>query len=143
MELWIARDKDGSLWLHGGIPQESHFGFSNAEGEYLCIDPGDKELFPEVTYEDGPRKVKLELIDSIVKDDNTNPILSRGIFECGLSVRAMNCLERADIHTVGDLVQWKRSDLLKLRNFGLHTIREIEDFLINHDLTFGMKVKEA
>jgi hypothetical protein len=143
MELWIARDKDGSLWLHGDTTQRSLFGFYNTEGEYLCIDPGDKGLFPEVTYEDGPRKVKLELIDSIVKDDNANPILSRGIFECGLSVRAMHCLESADIHTVGDLVQWKRSDLLKLRNFGLHTIGEIEDFLIDHDLTFGMKVKEA
>jgi DNA-directed RNA polymerase subunit alpha len=55
----------------------------------------------------------------------------------------MHCLESADIHTVGDLVKWKRSDLLKLRNFGLHTIREIEDFLTDHDLTFGMKVKEA
>lgn len=81
--------------------------------------------------------------DRTVEEDNTNPILSRGIFECGLSVRAMHCLECADIHTVGDLVQWKRSDLLKLRNFGLHTIREIEDFLTDHDLTFGMKVKEA
>lgn len=157
MELWIARDKDGLICLFKTKPirQDNAF-YAN---EYLCTScfALDFDAFPEVTWENSPKKVTIELAEPKRELTNTaisteesvqlnapaNPILRRGIFECGLSVRAMHCLECADIHTVGDLVQWKRSDLLKLRNFGLHTIREIEDFLIDHDLTFGMKVKEA
>ena len=157
MELWIARDKDGSLYLFTAKPIRCNdiFSLDGRLSTNCCAFAF--EAFPEVTWENSPKKVTIELAEVVHWHLGTelskcecvqlnapaNPILSRGIFECGLSVRAMHCLESADIHTVGDLVKWKRSDLLKLRNFGLHTIREIEDFLIDNDLTFGMKVEEA
>lgn len=154
MELWIARDKDGELYLYNKKPsrQEENFCIFHIDGGDCCKIPD--EYYPSVTWENSPKKMTIELAEPKRELKNTaisteesvqlnapaNPILSRGLHEFGLSVRAMHCLQIAGIHTVGDLVQWKRSDLIKLRNFGLHTIREIDDFLTDNNLTFGMKV---
>ena len=53
-----------------------------------------------------------------------NKKLDDGEFE--LSVRALNCLKAACVDTLGDLVQYKRSELMKFRNFGSKSIAEIE-----------------
>ncbi len=57
-----------------------------------------------------------------------------------LSVRAYNCLDGEAINTVGDLVQWKESDLLKVRNFGKTTLVEIQAKLDELELTLGLEV---
>ena len=146
MELWIARDKDGELYLYIDKPvrQEQHF----FKYPFLEI---PEEDFPEVTWENSPQKVTLELAEvvhghlgtelskceCVQLNAEANPIYSRSLHECGLSVRAMHCLESAGISTIGDLVKWKRSDLLKLRNFGMHTLHEIDDFLTDNKLGYG------
>ena len=46
-----------------------------------------------------------------------------------LSVRALNCLKAADVETLGDLVQFKKTDLLTFRNFGKKSLTELDDLL--------------
>jgi DNA-directed RNA polymerase subunit alpha len=50
----------------------------------------------------------------------------------------LNCLKAADVDTLGDLVQYNKSDLLKFRNFGKKSLTELEDLLSNLKLDFGM-----
>ena len=57
-----------------------------------------------------------------------------------LSVRAYNCLDGEDIKTIGELVAWKESDLLKVRNFGKTTLVEIKAKLEEIGLSLGMEV---
>lgn len=60
MKLWIARDKDGGLWLFENKP--SYTGsywkdfFETSIGEF------DYRLFPEVTFENSPREVEIKLL---------------------------------------------------------------------------------
>lgn len=49
--------------------------------------------------------------------------------DCELSVRALNCLNSADIKTLGDLLKYSKNDLLKFRNFGKRSLNELEEFL--------------
>jgi len=46
-----------------------------------------------------------------------------------LSVRPYNCLLTVNVHTVGNLITKKRSDLLRARNFGRKSLHEIEEIL--------------
>ena len=57
-----------------------------------------------------------------------------------LSVRALNCLQAADVDTVGDLVKLNRNDLLKFRNFGKKSLTELDELLASLNLKFGMDV---
>ena len=145
--MWIARDKDGDLYLYTKEPekyvQEGFFsGISRPDMDVCGI---DRTSFPSVTWENSPQKVTVELASPTIKP---NPVIIRGVHidldgdvaNCGFSVRAMNCLKAADITTVRELVRYHRCDLLKFRNFGERSLNEIEDFLTEHGLTFGMKV---
>ena len=58
MELWIARDKNGTLKLWFNKPVKQKYQFYNNDGFFIL----DEKLFPEVTFENSPQKVKLELI---------------------------------------------------------------------------------
>ena len=57
-----------------------------------------------------------------------------------LSVRALNCLKAADVETLGDLVQYNKTDLLKFRNFGKKSLSELDDLLESLNLTFGTAI---
>ena len=57
-----------------------------------------------------------------------------------LSVRALNCLKAADVETLGDLVQYNKTDLLKFRNFGKKSLSELVDLLESLNLTFGTDI---
>ena len=57
-----------------------------------------------------------------------------------LSVRALNCLKAADVETLGDLVQYNKTDLLKVRNFGKKSLSELDDLLESLNLTFGTDI---
>lgn len=57
-----------------------------------------------------------------------------------LSVRALNCLKAADVETLGDLVQYNKTDLLKFRNFGKKSLSELDDLLEGLNLSFGTDI---
>ena len=53
-------------------------------------------------------------------------LLKTKLVDMDLSVRALNCLKAADVETLGDLVQFNKTDLLKFRNFGKKSLTELE-----------------
>ena len=59
-----------------------------------------------------------------------------------LSVRALNCLKAADVETLGDLVQYNKTDLLKFRNFGNKSLTELDDLLLGLNLSFGTDISK-
>jgi len=67
-------------------------------------------------------------------------LLKTKLVDMDLSVRALNCLKAADVETLGDLVSYNKTDLLKFRNFGKKSLTELDDLVDNKGLTFGMNV---
>jgi DNA-directed RNA polymerase subunit alpha len=67
-------------------------------------------------------------------------LLKTKLVDMDLSVRALNCLKAAEVETLGDLVSYAKSDLLKFRNFGKKSLTELEDLVDSKGLTFGMNV---
>ncbi len=70
-------------------------------------------------------------------------LLARSIDEVGLSVRSVNSLKNSNIRTLGDLVQYREDDLLKVKNVGEKALGEIADLLRREGLNFGMKFEEV
>ncbi len=68
--------------------------------------------------------------------------LRRSVDELELSVRSSNCLQAANIKTLGDLVQKTENDMLKYRNFGRKSLSEIGKILEDLNLYFGVDLKE-
>ena len=67
-------------------------------------------------------------------------ILKTPLADLDLSVRAYNCLKAAEIRTLGELVNYHIDDLLKFRNFGKKSLSELEEFVREKGLHFGMDV---
>lgn len=60
-----------------------------------------------------------------------------------LSVRSVNSLKKENIVTLGDLVQKTEEQMLDIENFGVKSLEEIQDFLTEHNLHFGMRLQEG
>ena len=69
-------------------------------------------------------------------------LLKTKLADMDLSVRALNCLKAADVETLGDLVQYNKTDLLKFRNFGKKSLTELDDLLESLNLTFGTDISK-
>ncbi len=69
-------------------------------------------------------------------------MLKTKLVDMDLSVRALNCLKAADVDTLGDLVVYNKTDLLKFRNFGKKSLTELDDLLDGLNLTFGMDISK-
>ncbi len=69
-------------------------------------------------------------------------MLKTKLVDLSLSVRALNCLKAADVETLGDLVQFNKSDLLKFRNFGKKSLTELDDLLESMNLSFGTDISK-
>jgi DNA-directed RNA polymerase subunit alpha len=66
-------------------------------------------------------------------------LLNMSVNEIELSVRAANCLNNANITSVGQLAQKTEAEMLKYRNFGKKSLNEIKDKLQQLGLGLGMK----
>ena len=64
--------------------------------------------------------------------------LDRSVEELELSVRSSNCLRQAEIRTIADLVRKTEAEMLKYRNFGRKSLKEIQDVLSEMGLHLGM-----
>ena len=64
------------------------------------------------------------------ESDNKGKVLEMTIEELDLSVRAFNCLKRAGINTVAELVQRNQEDMMKVRNLGTKSLEEVEQKLV-------------
>ena len=69
-------------------------------------------------------------------------LLKTKLVDMNLSVRALNCLKAADVETLGDLVQYNKTDLLKFRNFGKKSLTELDDLLLGLNLSFGTDISK-
>jgi DNA-directed RNA polymerase subunit alpha len=70
-----------------------------------------------------------------------NENLYRSVDELELSVRSQNCLQNANIRTIGDLVQRTEAEMLKTKNFGRKSLKEIKEILSEMGLSLGMKLE--
>jgi DNA-directed RNA polymerase subunit alpha len=67
--------------------------------------------------------------------------LNRHVNELELSVRSINCLQNANIGTIGELVQKTESEMLRTKNFGRKSLNELKELLEAMGLTFGMDIR--
>lgn len=89
----------------------------------------DEEAEPE--YEDKSAE------NEILQNEN----LYRSVDELELSVRSANCLQNANIKLIGELVQRTEAEMLKTKNFGRKSLREIKEILATMGLNLGMKLE--
>jgi DNA-directed RNA polymerase subunit alpha len=73
-------------------------------------------------------------------DEPLNENLFRSVDELELSVRSANCLQNANITLIGELVQRSEQDMLKTKNFGRKSLKEIKEILSGMGLALGMKI---
>jgi len=92
-----------------------------------------------VGYDD--TKVEFDETPEEVSQENTRlkKLLNMSVNEIELSVRAANCLNNANITTVGQLAMKTEAEMLKYRNFGKKSLNEIKDKLQQLQLGLGMK----
>jgi DNA-directed RNA polymerase subunit alpha len=74
-------------------------------------------------------------------EQTINDNLFRPVDELELSVRSSNCLQNAGIKLIGELVQKSEAEMLKTKNFGRKSLKEIRDILAEMDLQLGMKLE--
>ncbi len=93
------------------------------------------ELFVDLSgdmYASGPIMVKKE-------DDKKDGLLEMTIEELDLSVRSFNCLKRASINTVGDLINKTEEDMMKVRNLGRKSLEEVVNKLASLGFTLSQE----
>ena len=90
----------------------------------------------------GYDKNAIEFEETVDKQDDEKmkmkKLLNMSVNEIELSVRAANCLNNANITTVGQLAMKSESEMLKYRNFGKKSLNEIKDKLTALGLSLGM-----
>ena len=91
----------------------------------------DEKITLETSDADGGEEFDEEVL-------RTRQLLQKKLVDMGLSVRALNCLKSADVETLGELVVFNKTDLLKFRNFGKKSLTELDEMLASLNLSFGM-----
>ena len=64
------------------------------------------------------------------------------VVDMDLSVRGVDCWKAEEVETLGDLVQYNKTDLLKFRNFGKKSLTELDDLLESLNLSFGTDISK-
>jgi DNA-directed RNA polymerase subunit alpha len=91
---------------------------------------------------DGPRKAAVS--GGIEVPERVRELLERTIEDLAeLSVRSRNSLQKENIRTLGDLIRKTEEEMLGIENFGKKSLKEIQDFLAEHQLRFGMELREG
>ncbi len=100
-----------------------------------------KHLNPFVQYSELGARVHSAGRTGVGSNDSAlEQKLNLTLADLKLSVRATNCLESENIHTVRDLVRRNEDQLLEVRNFGETTLSEVQEKLTELGLRLGMRV---
>ena len=91
----------------------------------------------KITLEDTAFDANEEFDEEVL---HMRQLLKTKLTDMNLSVRALNCLKAAEVDTLGDLVQFNKTDLLKFRNFGKKSLTELDDLLESLNLSFGTDI---
>ncbi len=92
-----------------------------------------------ITLDAEPKPVQEDFDETTA---HVRQLLKTKLIDLDLSVRALNCLKAAEVETLGDLVSFNKSDLLKFRNFGKKSLTELENLVASKNLEFGMNVSK-
>ena len=90
------------------------------------------------------KNVKMRLImqegekEEELSEDVPPSVFSIRLVNCNLPVRVLNVTKAADIDTIGDLVQYSRFDMVKFRNFGKKSLMQLDEFIHEMGLEWGM-----
>ncbi len=116
------------IWTNGTLkPEEAISGAAKILSEHLS-------LFVSLTDQVMP----VSMVQP--EDDKKEKVLEMTIEELDLSVRAYNCLKRAGINSVAELVQRNQEDMMKVRNLGRKSLEEVEQKL--EALGLGLRPNE-
>ena len=99
----------------------------------------------ETLIEKIAKKILLIIESNIEKqnqDSEYKNLLNTPIANCDLSIRAYNVCRNAEIKTLGELASWKKTDMKKLRNFGMKSEAELENLLNKNHMFFGMNLSK-
>ena len=98
-----------------------------------------RHLDPFVEYDETVIEFEPGKREESQENAKLKKLLNMSVNEIELSVRAANCLNNANITTVGQLAMKSEAEMLKYRNFGKKSLNEIKDKLGQLGLTLGMK----
>ena len=119
--LVLEIETDGSISPREAVVEAANI-VNQHMNAFMCLveeeQPEEESIFAEVEEEE-------------------NSELDREIEDLDLSVRSYNCLKRASIHSVRQLVDYSENDLLNIRNFGVKSIEEVKDKL--ESMGLGLK----
>jgi len=118
------------IWTDGSVLPEDALAFAAKilKEQVSIFINFDEDIEPEEEEEDEAEK-------------EMNENLNRPVAELELSVRSANCLQNANIQYIGQLVRKTEAEMLKTKNFGRKSLREIKDILEAMDLELGMEVE--
>lgn len=116
------------IWTDGSIRPDEALSYAarilrEQLSLFISVEEEPELMLPEVEEKEAP----------------FNENLSRSVEELDLSVRASNCLQAANIKYIGDLVQRTEQEMLKTKNFGRKSLKEIKELLQDMGLSLGMK----
>ncbi|MGF1451593.1 MAG: DNA-directed RNA polymerase subunit alpha [Opitutales bacterium] len=122
------------IWTDGRVSPD------DALKESAAILRHHLDVFDEVSHE----RVEFEHEAKEVSEEQNRlrKLLNMSVNEIELSVRAANCLNNANITTVGELAMKSEQEMLKYRNFGKKSLNEIKAKLEQLGLSLGMKLDE-
>ena len=105
------------VWTNGSVqPDEAISLAAKILTEHLTLFVGLTDQVTTISFTDQ-------------EDDKKEKVLEMTIEELDLSERAYNCLKRAGINTVAELVQRNQEDMMKVRNLGRKSLEEVEQKL--------------
>ena len=113
------------IWTNGGITPQAAIALA------AKILVAHLELVIELSSQ-----AKLTDIMAEVVEEQTNKYQNMTIEDLELSVRSYNCLKRAGIQTVEELTQKTEEDMMKVRNLGKKSLKEVKEVLISYGLNF-------
>lgn len=82
----------------------------------------------------------LKLVDEVEEEEEEDQVLNTKIEDIYLNLRAYNCLNRAGVETVGDIIEHTREELLEIKNFGKKSLEDVEEKI--HGLGLNFKGEE-
>ena len=124
-KLVLEVETDGSI-----TPTEAVLAAVNIINQYMGA-------FMTLAEVEGEEEVEVVSIFA-PEGQESNAELDKQIEDLDLSVRSYNCLKRAGIHSVRQLVEFSENDLLNIRNFGAKSIEEVKDKLISMGLNLKL-----
>ncbi len=122
------------IWTDGRINPDDALKQSSSILKHH-LDVFDRVSQEEYEFDDQKSEVSEE-------QNKLRKLLNMSVNEIELSVRAANCLNNANITTVGELAMKSEQEMLKYRNFGKKSLNEIKDKLEALGLSLGMKFDE-